>query len=144
MGALVDSAERKLCDRMMRARERGTIRRRFFFYVLPIGFVAIALLISLEMGEQRGVLIQVSPLIAAGIFARTCIGITAGRMAATIIAPILLYIGYLNWHTGELGSLLSITGLCFEPSMFVRGSIAPIRQSVNSLSVAPTEPRKPI
>ena len=118
MGARVDEAESRLLARMASARAKHAARWRFRSYVLPVGLVAVGLIVSAETGgHPGGWVLPLSPMLAAAVAARCLGGITAGRVAAALTAPLLLYALfdiYPQRYDFVVGALMVLIALCLE------------------------------
>ncbi len=113
MGTRVDAAEARLLDRMALARAKHAARRRFRSYVLPVGLVAIGLLAA-DLAQRPGDVLSLSPLLAAAIFARVFGGITGGRIAAAVGAPLSIYVGAARPHWYPVFAAIGFIGLCVD------------------------------
>lgn len=116
-------AANRLRDRMAKARAECAARHRVTSYVLPIGFMAIALLFAVHMRSDFRPQVSLSPLVAASVYARSIGGIIGARVAVAIAAPITVYIGWVEWQdwyaTFAVGHLVALIGLCISPSVFL-------------------------
>ncbi len=133
MGEAIRAAEARLRAGVARARAKYAVRWRFRSYVLPIGLVAGALLVSVELGRQPGGALVMTPLLAAAIYSRVYGGITAARMAVALVAPVAIWEGFLTWEIYALSWApflwLALIGLCIERASSVRYELAPLRRS---------------
>ncbi len=134
MGEAIRAAEARLHARMADIEARYAVRWRLRSYGLPVGLVAGALLISLDFERQPGGALVMTPLIAAAIWSRAWGGITAARVSVALVAPIVLWVGYVT--QGIYGVMwapflvLALIGLCIERASSVRYEPEPPRRSV--------------
>ncbi len=137
MGDAVRDAEARLAASVVRIRAKYAERWRFRSYVLPIGLVAGALLVSAEF-RQPGGMLTMTPLIAAAIWSRALGGITAARVATALVALVAIPEGFLTWETYAPSWApflwLGLIGLCIERASSARYDLTPPRQSEGRLA----------
>jgi hypothetical protein len=147
MGDAIRAAEARLVARMTRVQAHYAARWRFRSYLLPAGLVAGALLVSFEIHRQPGGALVMSPLLAAAVYARIYGGVTAARVAVSLVMPIAIYEGYqtLALYTPLWSPflVLALIGLCIERASCARYELGPDRRSAHDPAHMPGAYRAP-